>query len=595
MEEPEIKEIIENGAKENQRNRSLFRVACYYKSKGLSEKEILNLVLKVNEKTKPPLGENEILNIIKSSIKYKNTKNPFSNFDMIVRAKAFIQDCPLFYDKARLWWKWEEQFCWKNIDETDILNEYLDYTEQPGIASSKIQNEIINALKLVGRKNQPKAAKVKYIQFKDKVVNIENSEIYYVEDRFFFTNPIPWEIGETDETPTMDRLFEEWVGKEYIKTLYEIIAYCCLRNYPIQVLFCFIGGGRNGKTQYQKVLQNFIGKDNVCSTELDLLLNNRFESFKLYKKLACSLGETNFGILSNTSLLKKLTGGDLIGFEKKNKDPFDDYNYAKILINSNSLPSTQDTSEGFYRRWVIIDFPNQFKEGKDIIKIIPEIEYNNLCRKVINILPNLLNRGSFTNQGTIKDRKEKYIEASNPLPLFVEKFCDIHSGTWVRYSEFYSGYCLYLSKRNRRVVSRQEFSKFLDMEGYEKRRTTKPIKDVMGNDKFESGHFIEGICLKNNWKEIMSDMSDMTTFSLKSSYTEPNRNQGHNGHNEHNHIIIKDLLSDLSNVLKPVPIEELIRSCAIYDIDGIKLDDALERLKKEGVIFEPKSGFLQLL
>jgi putative DNA primase/helicase len=72
------------------------------------------------------------------------------------------------------------------------------------------------------------------------------------------------------------------------------------------------------------------------------------------------LRETNFNLLTSTNLLKRLVGGDLIGFEKKGKDPFDDYNYAKIMINSNSMPMSQDESDGFYRRWLIIDFPNEF-------------------------------------------------------------------------------------------------------------------------------------------------------------------------------------------------------------------------------------------
>jgi len=43
----------------------------------------------------------------------------------------------------------------------------------------------------------------------------------------------------------------------------------------------------------------------------------------------------------------------------------------------------------FYRRWTIIDFPNQFTEKKDILKDIPEIEFNNLATKCVVILKNL--------------------------------------------------------------------------------------------------------------------------------------------------------------------------------------------------------------
>ena len=44
--------------------------------------------------------------------------------------------------------------------------------------------------------------------------------------------------------------------------------------------------------------------------------------------------------------------------------------FAKIIINSNSLPNSLDTSDGFYRRWLIVNFPNEFPEGRDIIATI---------------------------------------------------------------------------------------------------------------------------------------------------------------------------------------------------------------------------------
>ena len=93
------------------------------------------------------------------------------------------------------------------------------------------------------------------------------------------------------------------------------------------------------------------------------------------------------------------------------------------MISSNSLPSSQDTSDGFFRRWLIIRFPNEFPEGKDIVSTIPDQEYKNLAKKVCRILPELIDRGSFTNQGTIKDRKDMYILSSNPLPLFIDDYC----------------------------------------------------------------------------------------------------------------------------------------------------------------------------
>ncbi|MBY9021986.1 MAG: hypothetical protein KGD67_13100, partial [Candidatus Lokiarchaeota archaeon] len=169
----------------------------------------------------------------------------------------------------------------------------------------------------------------------------------------------------------------------------------------IHRLFCFIGEGLNGKSKFLKLLTNFVGEENVTSTELDTLLTSRFEITRLHKRLVCQMGETDFSEMKKTSILKKLSGGDLIGFEYKNKNPFEEHNYAKIIIATNNLPTTTDKTIGFYRRWLILDFPNQFSEKKNILEDIPEEEYQSLAVKCLGILKDLISKREFHNEGDI--------------------------------------------------------------------------------------------------------------------------------------------------------------------------------------------------
>jgi len=136
------------------------------------------------------------------------------------------------------------------------------------------------------------------------------------------------------------------------------------------------------------------------------------------------MGETNFSEINKTSIIKKLTGQDIIGFEYKNKNPFDSFNYAKILIATNNLPTTTDKTVGFYRRWCIIDFPNKFSEEKDILQDIPEEEYKILAVKSLIVLKDLMDKRKFHNEGTIEEREKKYEEKSDPLEKFMKEFTD---------------------------------------------------------------------------------------------------------------------------------------------------------------------------
>lgn len=347
-------------------------------------------------------------------------------FDKKDLAEKIIGLQPLFYDESRNWWLWNwQQFKWSRVDETDILNA-IDKQATINTINSKERNEMLEALKQVSRLNKPVPIKPTWLQFKREIIDIQTGERFQAQPHWFVTNPIPYDLPEEnfELTPKMDEIFEEWVGEKNVKKLYEIIAYCMLPDYPIHRIFCFIGSGMNGKSKFLELLRNFIGPENVCSTELDTLLNSRFEITRLHKKLVCQMGETNLNEINKTSMLKKLSGGDLIGFEYKNKDPFEDGNYAKLIIATNNLPATSDKTIGFYRRWMIIDFPNQFSEEKDILAEIPEEEYRNLALKCTTILKDLLSERKFDNEGDIEQRMKNYEDKSNPLEKFLKEYCE---------------------------------------------------------------------------------------------------------------------------------------------------------------------------
>ena len=373
--------------------------------------------------------------LIESDVdKEKAKKIIFSYYGKRDLSKQLLQIQPLYYDENKLWWFWnKKKFRWQITDETNILN-FVRELSFANTIKSKEKAEILESLKQESRLNKPKESKELWVQFKNKVYDILTGEEFEATPEYFITNPIPYPIHNEKfvNTPTMDKIFEEWVGKDYVKTLYEIIAYCLIPSYPIHRLFCFIGEGMNGKSRFLKLLKNFVGEDNVASTELDTLINSRFEITRLHKKLVCIMGETNFSEMNKTSIIKKLTGQDMIGFEYKNKNPFESENYAKILIATNNLPTTTDKTTGFYRRWLIIDFPNKFSEKKDILKDIPEEEYSALATKSLMILKDLLDKREFHNEGDIEIRAKKYEDHSDPLEKFLKEYTeeDLNETIW---------------------------------------------------------------------------------------------------------------------------------------------------------------------
>jgi len=394
-------------------------------------------------------------------------KKPAIIFSRKGQAEGFIEQQPIFYDKGGLFWMWDiEEYKWEVVDEVELLN-YIEEATGQEVITSKNRVEIINSLKQSGRKNIPKPVKPTWIQFKDQIYDIETGDKFTATPEYFVTNPIPWKVSSDPRTPTIDKIFTEWVGEEYVKTLHEIIAYCLLPDYPLNRLFCFIGAGMNGKSCFLNLLKTFIGIDNIASTELDILLNSRFEVTRLHKKLVCIMGETNFNEMNKTSIIKKLTGKDTIGFEYKNKNPFEDINYAKILIATNNLPTTTDKTIGFYRRWLIIDFPNKFGEKKDILLDIPKEEYNNLATNCIILLNDLLNKREFHNEGNPEDRMKRYEDRSDPLEKFFKEFIEEDIEEYIWKHEFEKKLNGWMKENNFRYMSEVVIGKKMKEKGIE--------------------------------------------------------------------------------------------------------------------------------
>ena len=394
---------------------------------------------------------------------------------IIAAVHRFTKMQPIVYDKANIWWIWNfKSLCWTRVDEIDILNSLDVEVESFVTINRTMKGQIMDALKRIGRLNMPPKPKKTWVQFRNITVDIETSERMPITPKYFFTNPIPWKLGTSEETPVLDSLFKEWVGEEYLDTLYEIAAYCLIPDYPIHRIFCFLGSGMNGKSTYMSILHRFLGMHNITSTELDILIKSNFEAAKLHKKLACFMGETNFSGMKKTSMLKRLSSGtDLISFEFKNKNPFDDYNYAKLIIATNALPETLDKTVGFYRRWLLVDFPNTFTEARDILIEIPDEEYENLARKSVNILKELLKTRNFTNEGDIAERERRYEDSSNPLQKFLKEQTIIDPNSFVYKYEFAQEMEVWLKTHGHRVWSKKEIGTKMKQDFEEGKRDIK--------------------------------------------------------------------------------------------------------------------------
>jgi P4 family phage/plasmid primase-like protien len=385
-------------------------------------------------------------------------------------AEEFQKVCATYFDVSKNYWLWmQQEGYYKRIDDIDILSAVRKRCDE-NVIQSKISSEILRGIQITGRERAVKDVPDTWIHTYSGIVDYVTGERIKASPDYFLTCPVPHKIGMSENTPIIDKLFRSWVGEQYM-LLYEWIAYLLVNHYPMHRMLILFGSGRNGKGQYIELLNTFIGLENSASPDLEKLMESRFETVKLYRKKLAVIDETNFNALRNTARIKAITGGSRIGAEFKGKDGFDFYNTAKITILTNNLPESFDKTEAFYSRCIIQEFKNKFDEGKSVVANIPESEYENLLCKCLKLLPDLMNRGKFTNEGTIEQKAEKYEKMSNPFPSFMKKeLVEEPNGElpiWL-IRDLYEVFC---TKNGFRKVNEKEFTQMLKKEGYTTKRT----------------------------------------------------------------------------------------------------------------------------
>jgi len=255
------------------------------------------------------------------------------------------------------------------------------------------------------------------------------------------------------------------------------------------------GRGRNGKSTFANIIARLIGKENMASLRFDEL--HGFKLSLLVGKIANIASEITTGKFVETAVWKQLISGDWIVVNRKYKDPIIYRAEAKHLYTVNTLPRVADTSEGFFRRVVIVPFPVQIPEEK----MDPFLE-KELAKELSGILLWALqglervwvNRGMLTLPENVKKYIEDYRFEQNPVMMWFEEEVEVDPHSSVSIEKLYKNYREWCKENGYSSLSKGHFSKELKNVLEMKRISVKEKRLREGEKR---PHGLGGIKLRN--------------------------------------------------------------------------------------------------
>ena len=325
---------------------------------------------------------------------------------------------------------------------------------------------------------------IEWLACADCMLNLKTGETAPFDPKYLNTTQIPvkfvprstqvdfWyycvkdPIVDNSPCPKIMEFLNGVMAPEDVELVLDFIAYCLWREYKFHKWLLFNGSGQNGKSTLLTLIERFVGVKNVSGESLYRLLNRQFAPANLFQKLVNVDADLSGGILSNTGVLKKLTGNDEFPGEFKHKTPFKFRNYAKLILSCNEMPQTPDTTDAFFRRLIIINFTRQFfgdNDDPDLInRLTTEEELSGLLYEVMQRLPRVLERGiQPTTNETMGNTYDKYIRGSDPIKYFVERAIAYAMDEEITLTETYESYSWFCREKKLPIESEQSFNRKL--------------------------------------------------------------------------------------------------------------------------------------
>lgn len=332
----------------------------------------------------------------------------------------------------------ESDGLWSELPDVLIQRQIQEGLEETGVGyGPSTPTGILSLLKARVASSgwtQPK----RLIPMKNGVLNIETRQLAPHDPSQHFTWQLPYEYDPgADCKPIIDWLrFAQDGDESRVQFLRAVLRAAVTGGGSLQIIPELIGPGGTGKSTFVKLAISLVGKANTHATDLERLEKNRFESALLYgKRLVTLSDEKRWG--GDISMLKQISGGDEIPFERKHCQAQESFAYdGLVIIVANEPLQTSDLTSGFHRRRRPCPFNRVVAEG-DRRQLIEFTSSGEMWGEFAPLIPGLLNWvlgmsedemrallvNTYAHVPSLKAAQLEVLLDSNPLAQWFDSHC----------------------------------------------------------------------------------------------------------------------------------------------------------------------------
>lgn len=340
-------------------------------------------------------------------------------------------------------WKWTGSH-WEILDEREVKSKISsDYGNLPAAKKANDHKGILEIIKVRLQKGI-KSQDVKGINFANGYLTEER--VLMPHDPNYgatYTLPFRYLPEATGECPMFFQLLEDSWGHDADyeakkAALQEALCVTLFGMGPrLQRAILLKGVAKSGKSQVLTIAQSLV-PDNAKSFVPPNDWADRFLPTQMNEKLINVCGELSENKRIDGQRFKDIIDGAEMSGQHKGRDIFNFRPMCTHWFASNHTPKTSDSSEGFNRRWLILEFnkpvaPEKRKLG--IGDIIVAEEREAIAAWAVLAMERLIARREYTLPESHKQLIREIAQENNSVRFFIEESPKLRVSTSGRISE----------------------------------------------------------------------------------------------------------------------------------------------------------------
>jgi len=316
-------------------------------------------------------------------------------------------------------------YVWKDTHWELLQDSLIEAYAQEHFEDLTMNTKVSEFLKFIHRTNKVNSeffgGRSGVMNFKNGMLDLKTKDFMEHKPEYGFTTTLDYEYDPKALCPSFDKFMEAITcnrkGLENI--LLEFAGYSfSSMEYRWHKCLIMEGEGSNGKSTFIEILCELAGVE-AYSNLLLTDLSNDAKLFLMMNKLFNIAEETPRKGLLDSSVFKIITSGGRYQVKQLYKQPqMVMENRTKLIMACNELPNNFDSSNGFFRRLIIVPFEQKFVEGVNAdVHILTKLkkELPGILNRIIEGYDRLIMQNGFTKADEVDNAISDYKRATDTV------------------------------------------------------------------------------------------------------------------------------------------------------------------------------------